>query len=147
MDQNYQIPYVAGENQQYYSRSTQNMGVPANSRLIHEPLVYNPPNNYTISSQAQQYYPPAQQNAALTIPNTYYQNSAGPRISYSSVTPSAGLAYQEGGQLNSFAPANSHKVVRSRMVPVTQYVPVYEYEEAPPSSFQNTSIHQRIILH
>lgn len=122
------------------------MGVPINSRLIHEPLAYNPPNNYIISSQAQQYYPPAQ-NVVLTVPTTVYQNSVGPRISYSSVVPSAGLAYQEGGQLNSFA-ANSHKVMRSRLVPVTQYVPVYEYEDAPPpSTFQNTSIHQRIILH
>jgi hypothetical protein len=121
---------VTSSNQPYYEyRSTQNLGLPVNSRLISEPNPNLYLNNYQSINQPvspQQIYSYIPESSAARTSNIAYLSNANPVTSYLGL-PQTSVNYgqQNFVQPNAAYQRSSQNVVRSRLVPVTQYVPVY----------------------
>lgn len=155
MEQNHQNVVTSHYLPQSEYRSTQNLGLPINSRLIAEPGPNLYLNNYQSFNQPvspQQVYTSAPESNTVRTSNVGYQSIANPITSYTSI-PQTSINYD---QQNIYQPSAAYQrsgqnIVRSRLVPVTQYVPVYEVENVQggtlPTTLDNQTIHQRIILH
>jgi hypothetical protein len=110
----------------------QNLGLPINSRLISEagPNLYL--NNYQSINQpvsSQQVYTQIQDPNAVRISNVGYQSVVNPITSYTMV-PQSPINFDQQNiyQSNLAYQRSSRNAIKSRLVPVTQYVPVYELE-------------------
>jgi hypothetical protein len=80
--------------------------------------------------------------------NVGYQSIINPVASYRTV-PQPPIVYDQQNiyQSKNLALQRGTQVVRSRLVPVTQYVPVYEVENVQNVPVESQVIHQRVIQH
>jgi hypothetical protein len=125
MDQNYTNYTTSYANpQQAYLRDSQSVGLPINSRLTNESFSPNVRflNNY--SGVQQQALSPFQiRSSAASNENVLYRGIAQGEAQFTAVR---GSNYFNNQELQT--QRSTQRVMKSRMVPVTQYVPVYEVE-------------------
>lgn len=132
MQQSHQEVVTSGNQPQYEYRSTQNLGLPINSRLIAEPNPNLYLNNYQLVGQPvspQQVYTNISDYNTVRASHAGHQSIVNPLPSFTTV-PQSPIVYDQQNiyQSNNLALQRGTQVVRSRLVPVTQYVPVYEVE-------------------
>lgn len=125
MDTNY-ANYITGvaNPQQLYLRDSQSVGLPINSRLTNESFSPNVRflNNY--SGVQQQALSPFQiRSSAASNDNAFYRGIVQGEPQLAAV---GGASYYNNQELQT--QRSTQRVMKSRMVPVTQYVPVYEVE-------------------